>query len=802
VSRRPLPRGLPGFCAFIFFACLLLQGWAYVSAQQVPEELLDEAARRSGLSREELLRRYRQGQVPGLPGAADSSLAAEPGRTDLAGIDDRRPVMPNGPLLSLETARLAGLAPASVPPESTTAVVDSLQFFGRDFFRLEPGVFAPSSFGPVPEDYLIGVGDQIVVDVWGEVEFRLERVVDRDGSIILPKGGKISCLNRTLAQLAQAVRERLARSYSGISREPGKGTTFVDVTLGRLRAIRVFVVGDAVQPGAYELSSVATVFTALYAAGGPSQAGSMRDVHLMRGDETLARLDLYAYLLEGRRTGDAILREGDTVFVPRRGASVRLTGQVRRPAVFELRQDEGLADLLRFGGGFTARAATEIVHVERILPAAERAPDAPDRIVLDIALDPLSGLPRDPAAAELRDGDAVQVGTIADRLENWVEIGGNVKRPGRFEYREGMDVTVLIALAAGLWPDTLEERALIDRIAPDGTYEAVNFDLGAALAGRVPPVLLQPRDRVRIFSKWDVQDHYEVSISGEVRAPGSFPYREGLTLRDVILKAGGLKESADLLRAEVSRLRRDAVTSHETGAPPERMVDVIALPLGEDYLAVAASFLLEAHDQVAIRRLPWWELPRTVTVRGEVYYPGVYSLERPDERLSEIITRAGGLKPTAFAPGARIYRSQEDAGNIAIELNRAISGPQSQYDVILRAGDEVLVPETQHTVKVAGAVGSPTSLLFKKGMSLGEYVDRAGGYAEGADKWKTRVVYPNGLSRPIKRIWRDPSVMPGSTIVVPVQTPKEENTLETVREIAAIMASLATVYLVIDRTTN
>ena len=810
MSRFDPPRFPFAVPAFIFFACLLFSGWRITVAQEVSPALLEEAARRSGLSQEELLRRYRQEQRRAGGAGLDTLGAQEPGRVDLIGIDDSQPtagrMVSPAPLVilpfDLEAAReraakadtVAGLP---VDPEGTAS------FFGAEFFRLDPGVFNPSTFGPVPEDYLIGVGDQIVVDVWGEVEFRLERIVDRDGSIILPKGGKISCHNRTLAQVRSAIRERLARSYSGISAEPGEGTTFVDVSLGRLRAIRVFVVGDAVRPGAYELSSVATVFAALHAAGGPAVSGSMRDVRLMRGGRTMASLDLYSYLLEGKREGDVILREGDTVFIPGRGKTVRLRGAVRRPRLFELREEEGLADLLRFGGGFATDAATEVVHVERILPPGARRAGAPDRIMLDIAMDPHRGLPSDPGQGVLLDGDGVEVGTIADRLENWIEISGSVKRPGRYEYREGLDVAVLIASAGGLWSDTLVERAIVDRLAPDGTYQAIDFALGEVLAGRAPAVGLWPQDRVRIFSKWDIQDRYEVAISGEVRAPGSFTYREGLTLRDLILKAEGLKESADLLKAEVSRLRLDAVRSRDISAPPAELVECITLPLGEGFLTAVESFLLAPHDQVAIRKLPWWELQRTVTVRGEVYYPGVYSLERPDETLSEIITRAGGLKPTAFASGARIVRRKDDVGNIALSLEKALDQPDSQFDVILAAGDEIRVPEMLHTVKVIGEVGFPTSIVYQKGKSLGYYVDRAGGYADGADKWKTRVVYPNGLSRPIKKIWRDPGVMPGSTIVVPVKPPPEGvGKLETLKEIAAIFASVATIYLVIDRTAN
>jgi polysaccharide export outer membrane protein len=769
-------------------------------AQEPPPALLDEAARRTGLSRQELLRRYRE-QGGDLGPTVDTLAVQEPGRQDIEGIDDRQPAG-RVPRVVLPGWGAPPHPPPRPPRDQDEAVVqeEELQVFGADFFRLDPGVFQPASFGPVPENYLVGVGDEIVVDVWGEVEFRLERVVDRDGTIILPRGGKISCANRTLAQLARAVRERLSRSYSGIASEPGKGTTFLDVSLGRLRAIRVFVVGDAMQPGAYELTSVATVFTALHAAGGPAPGGSLREVRLVRGDETVAELDLYAYLLAGKREGDAILREGDTVYIPPRGRSVALRGAVRRQAIFELREQEGLADLLGFGGGFLPEASTELVHVRRILSPAERQPERPDVVLQDVALDLQTGAPADSLAGALRDGDEVSVDRVPERLENWVEVTGNVKRPGRYQHRPGMGVSDLVRQAGGLWSDTLGERALIDRIAADGTYQSVDVPLGDVLAGRARPVPLAPRDRLRIFSRWDVQDRQEVAITGEVRSPGSFPYREGLTLRDLVLKAGGLKESADLLKAEVSRLNGDGLSRRDPGAQPDKLVDLITVELGEDYLRDGGNFQLMPHDRVAIRRLPWWELQRTVTVKGEVYYPGVYALERPDERLADVIARAGGLKPTAFAPGARIERNQDAIGNVALDLHKALREPGRESDIVLRSGDMIVIPEQPQTVTVVGAVGYPTSIVHEDGMSIGEYVNRAGGYAEGADKWKTRVVYPNGMSRKIRRIWRDPSVMPGSTIVVPAKPPDDgPSKLETIKDIAAIFASAATMYLVIDR---
>lgn len=761
--------------------CIVFGAAAAPARTPSPEELA-RAARAAGLSEAEL--RQLLARRASADSAAAADAAAAPGRTELPP-GAARVVLPLS--LPLDTVSVAALA-----PEAPAAPAAADSFFGADFFRLGPELFSPTAFGPVPDDYLLGVGDEVVVDVWGEVEFRLERLVDRDGTIILPKGGKIACANRTLAEVERAVRERLARSYSGLADDPDAATTFLDVSLGALRAIRVFVVGDVARPGAYELTSVATMLTALYAAGGPTPDGTLRDLRLVRGGETAARLDLYRYLTAGVRAGDAPLREGDTVFVPPRGRTVSLRGAVRRPLRFELAAGETLADLIRYGGGLAAEAARTVAHVERILPPGEREPEEPDRVQVDLPLD---------SPAPLRDGDVVTVDAIGDRLDNWVRVSGNVKQPGRYQWRPGLDVAGLVARAGGPWDDTLVERALIERVTEDRRYVTLSFPLGEALAGGAGPVPLQPRDHLRVFSVWDLRDRNTVTIDGAVREPGTFEYREGLTLRDLILKAGGLAESADRLKIEVARLRPEALARRDASEEPGATVDLITLSLEPDWLAAPRSFALASHDRVGVRRLPWWELQRRVTLRGEVAYPGVYSLERPDERLSSLVARAGGLKPTAYPGGARIDRAEDTVGNVALDLARALAEPGSHHDPVLAPGDAVTVPATQHTVKVVGAVGYPTSVLHEPGRKIGWYVERAGGYAEGADKWKTRVVYPNGLSRPIRRFWPDPEVMAGSTVVVPVKSPPQgEGKLATLKEIASIIASVATVWLVIDRT--
>jgi len=789
-------------------------------AQEMTPEMLDEAARQTGLSREELLRRYRQQQAEGTSNVADSLRTTEPGRTSLDGIDDRTPgqtpasaaddrrFVDNRSQIYLPFDLERSLATAAADSDSVLnrliALGDSIPWFGRDFFKLDADIFNPPSFGPVPADYVLGVGDEVIVDVWGGVELRISRIVDRDGSIILPEAGRVICVGRTLEQVATTLRRNLEQTHSSIDVDgaagPDEGDTRVEVSLGRLRAIRVFVVGAASRPGSYQLSSVATVMTALYAAGGPTNTGSMRQVRVLRGQEQVAELDLYDYMLGGLRTGDVILREGDTVFVGDRGPGVLITGEVKRPMRYEMKAGEELADLIRFAGGFAAQAAPDGIHIRRTLPPAQRRSGQPDQVYLDVVFDVTAMAPADGSLVEIIDGDIVRVDAIEERLENWVEITGSVKRPGIYQFVTGMTFADLAARAGGLWPDALLDRGVIDRTSPDQQFSSFTFALASELAGEGDPVLLQAMDVVHVFSRWDVQERPQVHITGEVHEPVSLDYREGMTLRDLVLKAGGLRQSADLLRADVARVRMSAVRSRDTQERPNQTVEVLQIELGPDFLMRAESLSLRPHDRVAVRKLPWWEMQRTVKVTGEVFYPGVFSLERQDETLSSVITRAGGLKPDAYVLGARVIRSQDDVGNIAVDLVKALMEPGSQYDIILQEGDEILVPDRMYTVKVVGEVGFPTSLVFESGHNIDYYVGRAGGYLEKADRKKARVVYPNGMSLPNKG---GSKVVAGSTIIVPIKPPPEgPSKLETLKEITAILAGVATIWLVIDRATE
>ncbi|MEN8008036.1 MAG: SLBB domain-containing protein, partial [Candidatus Krumholzibacteriota bacterium] len=787
--RRVLTLSLPAVALFVVGLVLLAP--VVVSAQGITPEMLEEASRRTGLSKEQLLRQYQQG-TDQPAAAADTAQAPVPGRTSLEGIDDTVPWRDTDVQVTLPMSDVVGYEESPGLVEEDLQGNDPDTFFGSDFFRLDAGVFQPPSFGPVPDDYRLGVGDEVIINVWGGVDLQLTRVVDRDGSVILPTVGKITCAGRTLKQVDESIRKRLATTHASIDVDgydgEDDGDTFVEVTMGHLRAVRVFVIGRATRPGSYELSSASTILTALYAAGGPTDQGSFRDIRLVRGDKTVANLDLYRYLMGGGRDMDALLQEGDTVFIPERGTGVSIAGAVRRPMHYEMKDGQGLADLIGYSGGFTPTAAPGIIHIRRILPLDQRQPGQPDHVFLDVPFDVTAMAGDDGRPVPLLDGDQISVDGIEDRLDNWVRVSGAVKRPGEYEFKPGMTALDLIEAAGGLWPDALTERAVIDRTSPERQLSTVAVALDEMLSGAVAPVDLQGQDVLEVFYRWDIQERPQVTITGEVNDPVSLDFREGMTLRDLVLKAGGLRQSANLLEAEVSRLNVEALENPDTSLRPDRTVDALKVSLGSDFLTRETGFALQPHDRVAIRRLPWWEMQRTVTIRGEVFYPGVFSLERKDETISSVISRAGGLTPDAYLVGARIIRRQDGVGNIALDLMEALSKPGCQYDIVLQAGDQIVIPDRMYTVKVMGEVGFPTSLVHEKGKDINWYVNHAGGYLNKSDKKRARVVWPNGMSLPNKG---GSEVVAGSTIIVPVKPPPEGKTkLETARDITAIIASL------------
>jgi len=652
-----------------------------------------------------------------------------------------------------------GVVPA--PPEPRP--------FGYRLFSQGPSSFAPPTRAPVGSDYLLGPDDTVVINAWGPTELSYSRVINPEGHIVIPEMGIVYLSGRTLGDARAELTHLFEKFYPGIK---------IHVTVGQLRTLQVYVVGEVTQPGAYTVSSLSTVFTALYWAGGPTEFGSLRQIRLLRENEVIGVVDLYRYLLEGDRTHDLRLENDDTIFVPPVGSRVALLGEVRRPAIYEILPGEGLADVIRMTGGVLPTGYLGRVQIDRILNNEKH-------VVLDV--DYLS------AEGQLSDGDEVRVFPVVGGYENAVWIAGAVKRPGRYQLKEDMTLLDLVGAAEGLMGEAYLPRLEVERTEPNEQIRFLSPDLGAILRGEEPDVALMPKDFVRVFSIWEVKDREEVEIFGEVRRPGRYPLAANMTLGDLIFRAGGLKESAYLMRAEISRIRRATEGDPlKSDVIPVRLTDVVSGNDDEN-----PKHLLQAGDKVFIRRIPQWDSLHTVTIEGEVRFPGTYALMSSNETLADLFQRAGGTAEEAFLEAAVLDR--RDEGRVVVDFPKAVVDRSKRENLSLVDGDRVRVPKIPETVQVMGAVFRPSSLKFVPGKTADYYVRKCGGYLERADRTRVRITRTSGEVVASRRLWFDPDVRRGNVIVVPFKEEKKEIDWEKIAQVTNVLAGLATtVYLLTE----
>jgi polysaccharide biosynthesis/export protein len=712
------------------------------AVQQNPglPDQIRQRLQQSGLTAEQVRARLSASGYP--PNLLDAYLGGASSGGALSG--GALPVPGALELSAIQALGLPAVEQGYLPVDSgsirTRAAGPASRVFGVDVFRRSTTQFLPLLSGPVPADYKLGAGDQLVLILTGDVELAYTLPVTREGFILIPQVGQVFVSNLTLDQLRDVLYTRLGRVYSGVKRGGGATTRF-DITVANVRANQVYVVGEVTQPGAYQISSLGTALTALYAAGGVTERANMRDVVVQRAGKTVATLDLYDYLLRGETRNDIRLETGDVIFVPVHGTRVDLGGAVVRPAVYELKRGQSLADLIQAAGGFRPDAALKRLSVYRLLPVAQRGPGTPPRAVIDVALSPFS------------------------------------TPPGRGEKGE----------------------------VPPGD---------PALPVRMPSFELEDGDSVVVDSVRPLAGQYYVSIVGMVNKPGTYPWREGMTLRDLVLLARGPAVGADLQEAEVARLPAD-----RTGG---QLATTERVPLDSTYLFErdssgryvgppgvpfppkgAPEVPLKPYDNVLILRQPEFDFQRTVIVVGQVRFPGTYSLRTKTDRLADVIARTGGLTRQAYADGIRFVRTVENVGRINVNLPRALSDTTSSSNIILQPGDSIEIPEYQPAVKVSGAVNSPGSVLWKKGEGLEYYLDGAGGFSYMADKGKVSVRYANGEVRTRRRNVfgaHDPKPGPGSEVFVPPRDSTEKtNYVALFGAIAQILASTVAIIVVATR---
>nr|WP_321522425.1 SLBB domain-containing protein [uncultured Macellibacteroides sp.] len=689
-------------------------------------------------------------------------------------------------------------------PGNLYSIQDTLpKIFGRDVFTNKNLSFEPNSNMATPTNYLLGPGDQVIIDIWGASQNTFTETISPDGNINVKNLGPVYLNGLTVNEANAYVKRKFNSIYAGVM---SGASSNIKLTLGQIRSIQINIMGEVSVPGTYTLSAFSSVFHALYRAGGVNQIGTLRNVKVMRAGKQMASLDVYDYILKGKFNDDIRLMEGDVIIVPPYDCLVDISGNVKRPMFYEMKTGESAATLLHYAGGFKGDAYSKTI---RVLRKSGR-----EHQIFNID-------EKDFATFELTDGDSVKVGAVLDRFENRVEIKGAVYREGLYELNAGVNsVKTLIEKAEGITGDAFMNRAELRRQHEDLTLEIISIDLKGLLKGTTADVPLQKNDILLIPSIHDLQEAGILTIHGEVALPGMFPFAKNTTLEDLIIQAGGLLEAASTVRVDIAR-RIKAPKSTRVG---RQMGQTFSFSL-KDGLVVDGTpgFVLEPFDEVYIRKSPGYQAQQNVTIIGEVVFGGRHAMTEKNERLSELVRKAGGLTPEAYPQGARLLRrmtpeeiarqektlqiATKDTGNDSIDINKldvdsiypvgihlekALATPGSDYDLVLREGDQLIVPQYVNTVKINGTVMFPNTVLYQKGKRLKYYISQAGGYGQRAQKNKAYVVYMNGTVAQLKG-GSSKHIQPGCEIIVPDKPDKKGMSLGEIIGLSSSIASLGAI---------
>lgn len=690
------------------------------------------------------------------------------------------------------------------------------QIFGHNIFQNKDIAFESSYNLPTPENYRLGSGDEVIIDIWGASQSTVQQTISPDGIIQVENVGPVYLSGLTVKQANARLKEQLAKIYSGIG--DADPNTFIRLSLAQNRSISVHVMGEVENPGTYELSSFATIFNALYMAGGVNDYGTLRAVKVFRHGKEVASYDIYDFILNGKTGKDLRLEDNDAVVVGAYSTLVSIAGQVKRPMYYEMLPTETVKNLLDYAGGFTGNAYRQDVRLIRVgqreyeiytLNASEQ-----QRFLI-------------------ADGDSVTVDSIMPTFANRVEVRGAVYRPGEFQM-DGRVNTVkqLVTTAGGLKDDAYRGRAVLNRRNADGTLENLAVDLERVMMGEVADIPLRKNDVLLIPSIEDLRETQVVTIYGEVAFPGSYHYQDNLSIEDCILMAGGLTEAASTAKVDVSRRIKDSRATSVS----DTISQTYSFAISDGLLVEGQSdFTLKPFDEVYVRRSPGYFEQENVRVDGEVLFSGTYALTKKNQRLSELVQNAGGLTPQAYVKGARLQRQMTDeeklrletnieiavqmAENkkdsvairrqmmsqtdypVGIELEKALKNPGSDADLVLRAGDILTIPQFSNTVKVSGEVMYANTIGYKKGKTLRYYVNQAGGYSSKSNRSKAYIVYMNGTTTKANS-WGSRLVQPGCEIVVPEKPEREGMKTAEILSLGSTAASLATVVLALVNLLN
>ena len=666
--------------------------------------------------------------------------------------------------------------------------------FGRDIFNNKELTFEPNMNIATPQNYRLGPGDAVFVDIYGASQKSIQATVTPDGTIVLEGFGPVTVSGLTVAQANARLKATLGARYS---------SSKVRLTVGQTKTIMVNVMGEVAAPGTYTLSAFASVFHALYMAGGTNDIGTLRNIKVYRNNKLVTTVDIYDYILNGKLTGNVRLADNDVIVVGPYDCLVNVTGKVKRPMFYEMKRNESVGTLLKYAGGFTGDAYKKTVKVIR--------KSGSKYSIFNVG-------EFDVSSFKIEDEDSIAVDSVIPRYSNMVEVRGAVFRPGM--YQVGGEITGVRSLlehADGVTEDAFLKHAVMHRLKFDRTLEVIQVDVEGIMSGRVADIPLKNEDVLYIPSKKDLQEQQTFTIHGEVIYPGKYAYADNTTIEDLIIQAGGLTDAASVMKVDVARRIADAHAIEAT----DTIARTYSFKLKDGFVIDGTpGFVLMPYDEVYVRTSPGFSEQKNVLVQGEIMFSGTYTLSKKNQRLSELIKEAGGLTNTAYARGARLERrltpeerarmetilrmvkSQSGSGDtldirkldirdtysVGIQLDKALEEPGSNYDVVLRQGDRIYIPEYTNTVKISGDVMYPNTVTYRQGKGVKYYVDKAGGWGNRAKKSRAYIVYMNGT---VAQVGRGVKPEPGCEIVVPTKPESRKMSTGEIVSIASGSASIA-----------
>ena len=696
------------------------------------------------------------------------------------------------------------MMPDSLKYELEKEKPEKRKIFGHDVFNNKYLTFESSMNLATPQSYVLGPGDEVNVDIWGGSQESITETVSPDGTITIEGIGIIKLGGLSVSQAKTKLKRVIGPRYQGSN---------IELTLGQTRTITISVMGEVKVPGTYTMSAFATVYNALYMAGGPNEIGTLRNVKVYRKGKLLSNVDVYDFLLNGKLSGDVRLQDNDVITVSPYEALVNITGKVKRPMFYEMKENESAATLLRYAGGFTGDAYTKAIRVNRKAGAGYS--------VFSIG-------EFDMSTFKLMDEDSVSVDSTLNRYQNMVEIRGAVFRPGMYQVGGEINtVKALVEAAAGVTEEAISQHAVMHRTKADRSLEMISLDIRGILEGTVPDVPLRNEDVIYIASRQERNEKKTVTINGEVAYPGVYRYAENETIEDLIIQAGGPTEAASLAKVDVAR----RVIDPNSTEAEDQIAQNFSFKLNPDFtISDQPNFTLMPFDEVYVRRSPNYNEQQNVTIEGEVQFEGNYALSNKGQRLSEVIQQAGGLTARAYPEGTKLLRvmtaeerdqmelvlrtAQRNSGNdsidvkklltnatypVGIELEKALQYPGTDDDPILREGDRIIVPRYDGTVKINGEVLYPNTVYYKKGENTDYYINLAGGTTSTAKKSMTVIIYMNGM---VARADRKHKPQPGCQIVVPTKSRRKGMSLPEIMSIGTSTASIATMIATIANLTK